>query len=162
AISISFINTFLLFANLCDNKELQLLVSKKLYPHLFRLFSHISNKFIFRVINAIFTLLMYGTKTTTSASPHPHFVVIQEFEGTDQLYKLFKKIEADKLLKVKVGICLCLFFRAQEVPKKLSVKIFPILKALSQDLEKSNQVFAMNVLNALAKNQVNKEEIEKG
>ncbi|KAA6346956.1 MAG: hypothetical protein EZS28_052057, partial [Streblomastix strix] len=128
--------------------------------HLFRLLNHISNKFIFRVINVIFTLLMYGTKTTTTASPHPHFAVIQEFKGIDQLYKLFKMIEAEKLLKVKVGICLCLLFRAQEVPKKLSVKIFPILKALSQDPKKSNQIFVKNVLNGLA-NQVNKAELEK-
>ncbi|KAA6388522.1 MAG: hypothetical protein EZS28_015950 [Streblomastix strix] len=139
-----------------------LLFQKNPFPGLLRLFDHTDIDVLGDAISAINNILLAGVNITPMNQPHPHFESINTLGGVEKIFSLFRR-NVSKHSKNSAAICIGQLFRAKEiVDADMLREIIAHLKMLTNDPDdwvKTNSKFA---LIDLARNEVNRADIESG
>ncbi|KAA6361771.1 MAG: hypothetical protein EZS28_042701, partial [Streblomastix strix] len=139
-----------------------LIISKNPFQALFRLFDHPNIFVVNRAIISIYNILNAGSNTTSLSEKHPHFATIQECDGINQLFNLFKRNDITKYTKDRSALCIGNLFRAQQIPSnEMKTEIIAHLKALLNGFDDWGKNAAILTIKDLAQNVVNRAEIEK-
>ncbi|KAA6369673.1 MAG: hypothetical protein EZS28_034800 [Streblomastix strix] len=119
----------------CERSQLnfpisQLLIEKKPFPSLLRLFNHTNESISAEVCNAIVNILYAGAIGTDPTSPHPYYEDLQQSGGTEKIFQLFKRTRKENTKDVSAK-CLGIVFRAREITDpEMKVEIISHLKSL--------------------------------
>ncbi|KAA6373503.1 MAG: hypothetical protein EZS28_030971, partial [Streblomastix strix] len=146
-----------------SSDEIKLLIfSKHPYPSLIRLLDHQIIDIVDDVIVSIFNILNGGSNSTPSYSTHPHFDAISDYDGINQIFRVFKRNDILKHSKDKAAECIGHLFRAREITNsEMREKIITYLKQIIDKKDKEQMNHAIKALKRLALNAVNRTEIEK-
>ncbi|KAA6356580.1 MAG: hypothetical protein EZS28_047893, partial [Streblomastix strix] len=137
------------------------ITEKKPYPSLIRLLNHSDFVVIRRSIASINNILLGGSYSSSFNQPHPHFQAVASCGGINKLYSLFKKNEFEKIT-ILSALCIGQLFEAKEISNvTMRIDVVTYFKAEFAGFDELNKKSAKYVLGLLAKNSVNRVEIEK-
>ncbi|KAA6376702.1 MAG: hypothetical protein EZS28_027771, partial [Streblomastix strix] len=130
----SYIDLFLQLTVPCGDEVKQMLFVQKPYPALLKLFGHTDPYIIKLAALSIFNILGAGINSTPASTPHPHFEVMQQLNGIDKLFTLFRRADVDNYTIDTAAVCIGRLFRAKEITNPTMAKaIFTHLKSLIND-----------------------------
>ncbi|KAA6357999.1 MAG: hypothetical protein EZS28_046474 [Streblomastix strix] len=139
----------------------QIYIKKNPYPGLFRLFDHQENEVVRLAIRSIASILLCGLLDIIDSEPNLHFESIESFNGINKLFSLFKKTK-DKQTKDVSSICIGRLFHAKQIPdKNITQEVITHLKSIISDTDDWTKISSIKAIQYLARNEVNKIEIEK-
>ncbi|KAA6400640.1 MAG: hypothetical protein EZS28_003831 [Streblomastix strix] len=147
-----------------SNDETKLLIyKKKPYQPLIHLLDHSNTDVIEDAVLSIFNLISSGAASTESKSHHPHFTVINENNGIQQLFKTFKSENSSTIIKDTIAIIIGFLYRSREiVDNEMKLEIFTHLKSLLNDSDDWTMNYAKLALQYLSQNSQNRTMIQKG
>ncbi|KAA6338959.1 MAG: hypothetical protein EZS28_052653, partial [Streblomastix strix] len=108
----------------------QLLIEKKPFPSLLRLFDHTNESISTEACNSIVNILYAGAIGTDPKSIHPYYEDLQQSGGIEKIFQLFKRSQKERSKNVSAK-CLGIVFRAREITDpEMKVKIISHLKSI--------------------------------
>ncbi|KAA6384199.1 MAG: hypothetical protein EZS28_020273 [Streblomastix strix] len=148
----SIVESFFNFTYPCSFPKSQLLIEKKPFPSLFRLFNHKDKIVVSHAIFAIDNILYAGAIGTDSISSHPYYDDLQQSGGIEKIFQLFKRSQKEYTKDVS-AICLGIIFRAREMTVlEMKVKIISHLKSITNHSREEIRIEVELALNCLSQN----------
>ncbi|KAA6379905.1 MAG: hypothetical protein EZS28_024569 [Streblomastix strix] len=161
SISRAYSKTFFDLIISSNDKSTHLIYNKNPYPGLIRLLDHSDDLILGDVVASIFHILQAGSDTTPETEPHPHYEIIQEYDGINKIIALFQK-NAKQYCKDRAAICIGYLFKAREITdSQMRQDIFNHLKSLLSDSDDWVKERAKDALKHIVQNDANRSEIMK-
>ncbi|KAA6378958.1 MAG: hypothetical protein EZS28_025515, partial [Streblomastix strix] len=152
-------NTFLHIIHPSGNDIKFLIYSKKPYEGLLHLLDHSNIDVVEDAISSIFFFLLTGASTSLETEKHPHYDVIQQLNGIEKIFELFKK-NVSKYSKDRSALSIGYIFRSQQITNSnMRVDIINHIKAVLSNEALNTK--AKTALNYLMNNDVNRSDILK-
>ncbi|KAA6364219.1 MAG: hypothetical protein EZS28_040255 [Streblomastix strix] len=161
-ISKPYIQLFFIITTPSSNEIKLPIVPKNPYPSLIHILDHQDIEVAKYAILSMYNILAARSQTSPQNSTHPHFDAISDCDGINQIFRVFKRNDIGKYSKRIAAECIGHLFRAREITNsEMKREIIAHLKQIIMKREKEQMKQAVQALNRLALNAVNRAEIEK-
>ncbi|KAA6363196.1 MAG: hypothetical protein EZS28_041276, partial [Streblomastix strix] len=131
----AFSQAFYLLIHHSNNEVKLLLYSQQPYKGLLRLFNHHNNLIIEDAISAIKGFLIAGANSTPDSQIHPHFDAMQQHQGIERIYELFKNNQNNNI-KTRAALGIGYLFRSREIhDPNMSLEIINYLREHIRDID---------------------------
>ncbi|KAA6396880.1 MAG: hypothetical protein EZS28_007590 [Streblomastix strix] len=139
-----------------------IITSKKPFAALFRQFDNPSIVVVDKVVASVYSILSVSQSSPPpDEEQHPHYQNFSEHGGIERLFALFKK-KISKISQSTAALCIGLLFRGKEIINEpMRQELIVHINTLVTD-SKGFDIPAKVVLRGLAKNTVNRIEIQQG
>ncbi|KAA6404324.1 MAG: hypothetical protein EZS28_000142 [Streblomastix strix] len=132
-ISEAYVNALLSISGPASDQIKEQIVAKKAYQSLIRIFDHNKIEVINSSIQIIDNLLSVYENKELDLSTHPHFDQMQQYNGIDKIYQLFKK-NMNKDIRNRSALCIGRLYCAQSINNQImKVEVITHLKKLTED-----------------------------
>ncbi|KAA6392718.1 MAG: hypothetical protein EZS28_011757 [Streblomastix strix] len=159
-ISSPFIDAF--FQMTITSNDIKLLIyAKHPYPAMIRLLDLVDVCQVDSTIASIFNMLLIGPSSTEQTAYHPHLPEVEACNGVQKLFDAFSRPDMEKVTKSTAAFCIGHLLQSREITnQEMKKSIIAYLKSLVSDGDDWAKNAAKWRLKGLARNTVNRSEIE--
>ncbi|KAA6376817.1 MAG: hypothetical protein EZS28_027656 [Streblomastix strix] len=152
-------NTFLHIIHPSGNDIKFHIYQKKPYEGILRLLDHSNIDIVEDSNSSLFFFLLTGASTSLETEKHPHFDAIQQLNGIEKIFELFKR-NVSKYSKDRSALSIGYIFRSQQITNSnMRVDIINHIKTVLSN--EALNIKTKTALNYLMNNDVNRSDILK-